>query len=365
MSRIAILRPKLPDASRIIPYLNAIDSSRMYSNFGPLVLSLEERLAAHFGVGKEMVVTISNATQGLTLALTAMEARPGTLCVMPAWTFIASAHAAFSAGLSPYFVDVDAQTWALDPDVVDEVISRAPGPVGAVMVVAPFGRPVDGAAWDRFRTRTGLPVVIDAAAGFDSLLPCETPAVVSLHATKVIGVGEGGFVVSTDETLISAIRARANFGFNASRSSIAASTNAKLSEYHAAVGHAALDEWPDTRAQWMAVASNYRKTLEESNRIRYQAGFGTDWIASTCILEMPGSDTAGTEGVLADVGVETRRWWGPGAHLHPATAEFYRAALPVTETLASSTLSVPFYRDLDQTQIDTVTGAIRASMSAS
>jgi dTDP-4-amino-4,6-dideoxygalactose transaminase len=364
MSKIAILRPKLPTASRIAPYLDAIDSSRIYSNFGPLVLSLEERLATHFGVGREMVTTTANATQGLTLALTAMAARPGTLCVMPAWTFIASAHAAFSAGLLPYFADVDAQTWALDPDALDEVIAHAPAPVGAVMAVAPFGRPIDGVAWDRFRARTGLPVVIDAAAGFDSLVPCETPSVVSLHATKVIGVGEGGFVVTTDEALIKGIRTRANFGFNASRTSIAASTNAKLSEYHAAVGHAALDEWPDARTDWMAVAAAYRKTLEQSNRIRYQTGFGSDWIASTCLLEMPGSDTSDTERVLAAAGVETRRWWGDGAHLHPSTAMFPRAALPVTEQLAKSTLSVPFYRDLNQTQIETVTAAIRTAMSA-
>jgi dTDP-4-amino-4,6-dideoxygalactose transaminase len=364
MSKIAILRPKLPLASRIAPYLNAIDSTRIYSNFGPLVLSLEERLATHFGVPKEMITTTANATQGLTLALTAMAARPGTLCVMPAWTFIASAHAAISAGLSPYFVDVDAQTWALDPNSMDEVIARAPATVGAIMPVAPFGRPIDGVAWDRYRARTGLPVVIDAAAGFDSLVPCETPSVVSLHATKVIGVGEGGFVVATDETIIKGIRARANFGFMASRTSIAASTNAKLSEYHAAVGHAALDEWPNARAEWMAVAAAYHKMLEESNSIRYQTGFGTAWIASTCLLEMPGSGTSDTERALADAGVETRRWWGDGAHLHPSTAVFPRAALPVTEMLAKATLSVPFYRDLNETQIETVTGAIRATISA-
>jgi dTDP-4-amino-4,6-dideoxygalactose transaminase len=360
MSKISILRPKLPIASRVAPYLATIDSSRIYSNFGPLVLSLEERLAAHFGFPTEAITTVANATVGLALALTTMAARPGTLCAMPAWTFIASAHAVYSAGLTPYFVDVDPQTWALNPDAMDEVIERAPATVGAVMTVAPFGRPVDGIAWDRYRARTGLPVVIDAAAGFDSLIPSETPSVVSLHATKVIGVGEGGFVASADETLIKGIRARANFGFSASRSAIAAATNAKLSEYHAAVGHAALDEWPETRAEWMAIATAYRSRLQESNRIRYQSGFGTDWISSTCLLEIPGEDVAVTETALAAADVETRRWWGNGAHLHPSTQMFPRAALPNTTMLAKSTLSIPFYRDLDLSQIETVTGAIRA-----
>src|SRR4030081_711330 len=110
MSKTPVMRPKLPLAERIAPYLKKIDSTRIYSNFGPLNLSLEERLAAHFGVQKEMLTTTSNATQGLTLALTTLGARPGTLCVMPAWTFIAAAHAAIAAGLTPYFVDFDPQT---------------------------------------------------------------------------------------------------------------------------------------------------------------------------------------------------------------------------------------------------------------
>jgi dTDP-4-amino-4,6-dideoxygalactose transaminase len=358
------MRPKLPSVKQISSYLESIDVSRTYSNFGPLVRSLEERLAARFGVRKEMITTAANATQGLTLALMTMGARPGTLCAMPAWTFIASAHAALAAGLTPYFVDVDPHTWALDPAEMERVISRAPALVGAIMPVVPFGHPIDAAAWDRFREGTGLPVVIDAAAGFDSLVACHTPSVVSLHATKVIGVGEGGFVVTKDEKIIQGVRARANFGFLAGRTSVAVSTNAKLSEYHAAVGHAALDEWVDARAEWLRAAGGYHKMLPESNRVRYQPGFGTDWIASTCLMLLPEADASETERALAGAGVETRRWWGDGAHRHPATEKFPRAPLPVTEMLARSTISVPFYRDLDSSQIQTVTDAIRSALPA-
>jgi dTDP-4-amino-4,6-dideoxygalactose transaminase len=66
------------------------------------------------------------------------------------------------------------------------------------------------------------------------------------------------------------------------------------------------------------------------------------------------------ERALVDAGVETRRWWGDGAHRHPATEMFPRAPLPVTEMLARSTIAVPFYRDLSALQIQTVTGAVRS-----
>ncbi|MEA2893853.1 MAG: hypothetical protein QOI05_4646 [Bradyrhizobium sp.] len=364
MSKIPVMRPKLPRAERIAPYLNQIDSAGIYSNFGPLNIALEERLAAQFGVKKQMVTTVSNATQGLTLALAVQGGRAGTLCVMPAWTFIASAHAAIAAGLTPYFVDADPQTWALDPDAMDEVVAQAPSGVGAVMPVVPFGQPIDFPAWDRYRKRSGLPVVIDAAAGFDTAVACETPVVVSLHATKVIGVGEGGFVLSTDEAVIRGIRARTNFGFMGSRNSIAASTNAKLSEYHAAVGHASLDEWPGARADWMAAAARYRSALPESNRLRYQRGFGVDWIASTCLLQFPGFDADVVEHALDDAGVETRRWWGQGAHLHRSTTAFPRGVLSETEALVRSTLSVPFYRGIEPAEVEKVARVVRVALSA-
>jgi dTDP-4-amino-4,6-dideoxygalactose transaminase len=360
MSTVPIMRPKLPSAERVVPYLKKIDSARIYSNYGPLACSLEDRLAAHFNLAENTITSVANATLGLTLAFMAQGARPGTLCLMPAWTFIASAHAAMMAGLTPYFLDVDEGTWALDANKIAAAITRAPAEIGAVMPVMPFGQPIDIRTWDRFRSQTKLPVVIDAAAGFDSITPGETPAVVSLHATKAFGVGEGGFVTSMDTSLIRDIRVRANFGFNESHQAIASSTNAKLSEYSAAVGLAALDEWGEARAEWMAVAQAYRNNLGESNSVQFQKGFGESWIASTCILSFANSGSALVEGNLMNAGIETRRWWQQGAHAHPATLSFPRTALPATEHLAQSTLAVPFCRDLAPDKIQKISQAILA-----
>lgn len=363
MPSIPIMRPKLPSAERLASYLRAIDSSRVYSNFGPLACSFEDRLTTRFGLRDGTITTIANATLGLTLALVAQNAQPGTLCAMPAWTFIASAHAAMMAGLVPYFIDVDANTWAVEPAGVADAIASAPAAVGAVMPVVPFGRPLDVASWDRFRSRTGLPVVIDAAAGFDAITPCAVPAVVSLHATKVFGVGEGGFVMSTDPAIIRDIRNRSNFGFAGTREAAVTAINAKLSEYHAAVGLAALDEWADVRSEWMALAQAYRDALPESNRLRFQDGFGQSWITSTCVVRLAESGAAQTESALAQAGIESRRWWGKGAHAHPATVAFPRAPLLATETLANSTIAIPFFRELGSHEIHRVAEGILATSS--
>lgn len=360
---IPILRPLLPSAEKLAPYLRAVDQSRVYSNFGPHACALEGRLASHYGLEDETITTVANATLGLALALVAQDVPAGSLCVMPAWTFTASMNAAILAGMVPFFADVDAATWALDPHAIEKEIAQAPGKVGGVMVVAPFGRPIDYQAWDGFKRRSGLPVVIDAAAAFDSLQVGETPAVVSLHATKVIGIGEGGFVACRDASIVRSVRQRSNFGFLGARTAALPGMNAKLSEYHAAVGLAALEAWPQTRAAWMAVASAYRQELGRSNRISLQPGFGETWVSSTCIVTVDEEVSARIQERLAAAGIETRLWWGRGAHEQPAAADFPRARVPVTERLARATFGIPFYRDIEPDKIKHVTDSLIAAAS--
>lgn len=364
MPSIPIMRPKLPSAESLTPYLNSIDASRIYSNFGPLAVSLEDRLAEHHGLNQGTVATVANATLGLAIALAIQQPAPGSLCAMPAWTFVASAHAAVMAGLVPYFVDVEPDTWALDTSKLLKKLARAPAQIGAIMPVMPFGLPLDIPAWEALRSRTGLAVVIDAAAAFDSIVPSTVPSVVSLHATKALGIGEGGFVMSTDDSIRRAVWMRSNFGFESSRLAQVAAFNAKLSEYHAAVGHAALDEWKQSRAEWRNAAIAYRDALSETNAVRLQQGFGETWISSTCLLSFVRPAADQIERSLADRGIDTRRWWGHGAHVHPATASFPRTEMPVTDALARSTLAVPFYRGIGAAEIGTVAEVVLAAAEA-
>ena len=214
------------------------------------------------------------------------------------------------------------------------------------MPVAPFGRPIDLHAWDRFRSRTGLAVVIDAAAGFDAVAATGTPAVVSLHATKVLGTGEGGFVLCDNRDLVVDIRRRMNFGFRGSREAMVPAFNAKFSEYHAAVGHAALDEWHSARADWLRVSHRYREALQLSSVARLQEGFGETWVSSVCVLGLTGTDANRVERRTTNAAIETRRWWGHGAQAHCSMSACPRAPLPVTGGLSRSTLGVPMFRDL-------------------
>jgi dTDP-4-amino-4,6-dideoxygalactose transaminase len=360
MISICVHRPKLPDAAAIMPYLRAIDQNRWYSNWGPLVTALEARLAGHFRLGDETVVTVVNGTIGLTLALMALDAEPGTLCIMPSWTFTATAMAAIAAGLVPYFVDVDPESWAITPDIVHDAIATAPGRVGAVIPVIPFGCPSNGDVWDAFAESTGIPTVIDAAAAFDSWKPTRQPAMISLHATKILGVGEGGMVISTDPRILRKVRTCANFGFDGDRDSRMVAINGKMSEYHAAVGLAALDAYLSTRKAYCDVASAYAEGFRGLYSLFPQPGFGATWIASTMMVTLQDRPAEAFADALWTRGVDTRRWWGRGLHHHRALKNYPSTGLPTTDWLADHTIGLPMSSDLTFEETERVLDAVHS-----
>src|SRR5688500_4841165 len=118
MDFIPVHRPQLPTSHLIMPYLKRIDEARWYSNFGPLVNEFETRLAEHFSVMPKMVATAVNGTLMLIATLRALNVPENSFCIMPSWTFVATASAAHYAGLTPYFVDVDRDTQALHPEIL-------------------------------------------------------------------------------------------------------------------------------------------------------------------------------------------------------------------------------------------------------
>jgi dTDP-4-amino-4,6-dideoxygalactose transaminase len=363
---IPVCKPMLPDADRLLPYLREIDGARWYSNHGPLSKAFETRLAMHAAAGAaDEVVVVANATTGLTATLMALGAQPGTLCLMPAWTFAASGHAVVQAGLRPWFVDVDPFDGALTPPAAARIVADPPGPIGAVLVVSPFGRPVDTGAWETFRREHGVPVVLDAAAAFDVVRSSPIPTVVSLHATKVLATGEGAFVVWSDADGVGAIRRRINFGFADSREALTAAMNGKLSEYAAAVGLAALDGWPTARAAYARVARRYASAFEGIAAVRLQPGYGGgEWLSATTIVHVPPERLAHVEDALARAGIGTRRWWGDGLARHAAFTGDGREPLPVTDALASTTLGLPCFPDLPGEAIAEIAAAVIAACGA-
>ncbi|MGH9535590.1 MAG: DegT/DnrJ/EryC1/StrS family aminotransferase [Terriglobales bacterium] len=364
---IPFLRPSLPCAEELLPYLRRVDAAGIYSNFGPLVRELEaEILARRFG-GQGAVTTVANATLGLMLAIAAVK-RPGKRwALLPSFTFAAGPLAALWCGLSPYFVDVAPGGWTLDAAALETALETV-GDEAAVIIPGPtFGTPMDLSGFERYRA-AGLPVVVDAApamgAGPDGAqygVGFSGPVVYSLHATKPFGLGEGGLVYSADADLIGRIRRDANFGFNAERAAEALGLNAKLSEYGAAVGLALLESLAQRRAARRRVADGYLQAFTRSGlaaRSWEVQKPPPDCPQFWSLLTPPGRSNQQVVAALALQGIECRTYFAPACHQQPAFATAARGPLPVTEDLAARVLSLPFWETMSAAPIEAVVEAL-------
>jgi dTDP-4-amino-4,6-dideoxygalactose transaminase len=240
------------------------------------------------------------------------------------------------------------------------------------MPVCVFGRAQPAEEWAAFHSKTGIPVVIDAAAAFGNQHdPGPTCAVYSMHATKPLSSGEGGFVATRSQAMAEAIRQLSNFGINLTRpevSAIGTSTmigvNAKLSEYHAAVGHASLDAWPQNARRRRDLYTSYSGALREA------CGDEATWqdtdaqsVRSVCALLMPSRVVRNrAETALADAGVATRRWYCPTVDQHPAFAHIDHLPTLVAHDLADRLLGVPFYLGLDTASCNLVAATLEKAL---
>lgn len=352
MKRIALLKPDLPARQEIESYLARIDAARWYTNFGPLVRELEARLATYFARSAPQPIsvrTVANASLGLELALAAMALPARSQVLVPAVTFVATGAAIVRAGHIPCISDVDPGSWQLTPEIARIALGRHP--IAAVLPVCAYGCSQDAGAWDQFAAQTATPVLIDAAGGFgNQAAGAKHCTVFSLHATKSFSAGEGGFVVSSDPNLVEQVKKRSNFGIDISSGFASViGTNAKLSEYHAAVALAMLDGWEKRRLRRLELHSRYIARLVAScPGVIHQERSKQAVYSILPVLMPPGHSARAVQAQLAAAGIESRRWYLPSLDEHPAFRGFPVADdLAVTRVLQERLLALPFHPSLD------------------
>jgi dTDP-4-amino-4,6-dideoxygalactose transaminase len=277
---------------------------------------------------------------------------------MPSWTFAATPHAAVAAGMRPWFHDVDSRTWALNAQAVSETLARNSCPARAVVVVSPFGAPLDMSSWQSFQQKTGVPVVVDAAAGFDTVRASSVISVVSMYATKILAAGEGGFAVAPSPHMRDRLMSCCNFGFEGSRSAQRKAINAKMSEYHAAVALASLDGWPATRLRHLQITEWYRQAISRLPGVSLQPGYGEGWVTGTTNVLIESDSAERIARTMLGEGIESRMWWSHGCHVQPAFAGCSRGELPVTENLAARVLGLPHFLEMTKGDVEAVADAL-------
>ena len=360
---IRCLVPDLPQAAELLPWLARIDANRWYTNHGPLVQEFEQRLTAFIdGCDDAGCMTLSSGMSALELGLRALGIGAGQRVLMPALTFPATALAVSRCGAEPVFCDVCPHTWTLKASIARDVLTRCG--IDAIMPVATFGYPLPADEWDALAQETGLLVFADVAAALGvQRVGRHVHWAFSLHATKPLGVGEGGLFVSPDRSKTERVRRLANFSFEGGVVHSEHGTNAKLSEYAAAVGLAQLDRWPQLLQRRWRVFEDYRRGLLAIPQAAMQSPEKGPPATLSVRLRQPAAPVVAA---LVQSGIEARRWYLPPLTEHPA----FRGArcigpdgsehLPVTDDLANTLLGLPFHTRLPTDDVRQVTDALAA-----
>jgi dTDP-4-amino-4,6-dideoxygalactose transaminase len=362
MNPIPFLKPNLVPKEAYEKYFEQIDNTHIYSNYGPLNTSFENRVVLEYFGGVGSAVTVANATLGLMTAIIQTK-RNGKYAIMPSFTFAATPLAAMWCGLTPYFLDVDESTWMLDPDQVKTALTHLGDDVAVVVPYATFGNNLDLSFYTELH-HSGIPVVVDAAASFGARTDGENhygvrfpgAVVFSFHATKSFGVGEGGLVYSEDTDLMSNIRRAGNFGFSTARESVTMGFNTKMSEYTAAIALATLDCYPSKVNSRQESYQSYLSCLE--TRDAYSLGWMVQKTTGTIPhqffpLLCPKTHTNHFYiDKLAAVNIQARTYFSPACHQQKQFSQCPMDKQDVTNDLAKRILSLPLYEGITPQQIE-------------
>ncbi len=264
---IYVTQPSLPPLDDFLPYLREIWDSKILTNCGSFHQRLESALCEYLGVPH--ISLFCNGTIALITAVQALEIK-GEVITTP-YSFVATAHSLVWNNVKPIFVDIEPDTFNLNPKNIEAYITPN---TSAIMPVHCYGYPCDVEAIDQIAQRHNLKVIYDAAHAFGvrdrqgSVLNYGDLSVLSFHATKVFNTFEGGAIVSHDLESKQRIDRLKNFGIVDEVSVPDMGLNGKMSEINAAFGLLQLDYIDDAIAKRSKCDSFYRELLSDVAGIR-------------------------------------------------------------------------------------------------
>lgn len=335
-----------PDFDRFLRYSRIFYEAQQYTNNGPVVQMLEQRLADFHQT--RYCITFCSGFWALVLTIRAL-AMPGRKeLLMPSLTYRRMADVAAWAGLTPRFCDVETDTLAISarmarPHVNDDT--------ALILGVHPIVNCCDVISLEQLSLETGVPLFIDAVesvyetfngrkVGSFGVAEC-----FSLHASKLLNGFEGGYVTTNNAELAQRLLAMRGFGFYTPDNVVELGMNAKLNEVHAAMALAGLDELDQEVADNCQRYRIYQRELEGLAGVRMVAFEETERCGfKNILIELLDDWPLPRELTLRLLNAEqilARAYYSPPLHMKSYGYPVLAGPLPQTEYLAERYLLLP------------------------
>lgn len=343
---------------------------------GPRVAQFEKAVATMTGAAH--AVAVANGTCALQLALAALDFGPGDICVMPAYSWVATANVVELCGARPVFVDIDAHTFNIDTDKLEHILSKlGDQKVKAVMPVHAFGQMANMCEIARICDRLSIPVIEDAACALGAKLDGRQAGTwsrmgcFSFHPRKAVTTGEGGMVITDDAGLARRLRALRNHGADPdspTQDFICAGYNYRLTEFQAAFGIVQMSKVERIIARRRDAARRYDDLLSGSLLTPPFVAEKTEHVYQAYVTLLPPQAATRRPDIIRaarEQGVELQI-----GTIHMPLTTYYRGRynhregeFPVTDSIASRALTLPLYESITLEQqervVDVVRGLVR------
>jgi dTDP-4-amino-4,6-dideoxygalactose transaminase len=339
---------------------------------GPEVVEFEHRLAAFCGA--RHAISCSSGTDALVLVLMAEGVGRGDAVFCPSFTFCATGEAVALVGATPVFVDVNAETFNIDPEGLRKAIIAARHEGLAPKAVIPvdlFGLPADHDAIASIADEEGLFVLDDAAQAFGATYqgrPLGTfgrATATSFFPAKPLGCyGDGGAVLTDDDDLAARIRSVRVHGQGSDKyDNVRLGLTARLDTIQAAVLIEKLKIFPDEIVARDRIAQRYSEALADVAIVpRVPEGYSSVWAQYTIRLAPGRRDGLAAE--LKAQGIPTAIYYGKALHQQTAYRHFPApGGMPVCERLTEEVISLPMHAYLDTATQDRIIAAVRRALS--
>lgn len=331
---------------------------------GPEVKELEAKLAAFTGAGH--CISCGNGTDAIQIALMALGVSEGDEVITPGFTYVATAEAAAVLGGKPVFVDVERDSYNIDPKSLEAAITEK---TKAIIGVSLYGQCADYDVINEIAAKHGLPVIEDAAQSFGASYKgrrsCNltTIATTSFFPSKPLGCyGDGGAMFTNDDVLATKLRQISVHGQDKKYHHLHVGVNSRLDTLQAAILLAKMDVFEDELAMRQQVADRYDVLLKdigidttpviaEHNR--------SAWAQYT--IQVADRDTVQTK--LKEQGVPTMVYY-PVPLNHQRAFPASHCDLPVGDELSQTVISLPFSPYITAEEQEKVVGALQITLKS-
>ena len=358
-SKILVTRSSMPELNEYIDEIRELWDTHWLTNMGVKHKQFQQELLDYLHT--DHIDLFTNGHMAIELALQALDLK-GEVITTP-FTFASTTHAIVRNGLEPVFCDTDPETFTMDPECLEALITPR---TCAILPVHVYGNICNVEAINDIAKRHHLKVIYDAAHAFGETYKGEGVAnfgdvsCFSFHATKVFNSIEGGAACFRDEEVGKRLYDLKNFGIHGPEEVSAVGANAKMNEFCAAMGICNLRHVDGEIEKRKAVAERYRQRLEgipglQLNKEDPDTKYNYAYFPVLFHEETFGTDRDTVYGKLKDQGIISRKYFYPLTNAFSAfRGKYDPEKTPVALKVSMEVLTLPMYADLALDDVDRI-----------